>query len=215
MSTSRTRRTSPLMLALRKFFVSAFVIFSFIAYAVHERLMPADPASLTPQGNGSASNLLLASQQTVPTVPSPVPTSQALIQSASPTQPPAQAFAQPTDVPLLPTNTFIPTDTPLPPTATPQGQYKDGVYTGPTVDAFYGLVQVQATVQGGKLTDVQFLQYPHDRRTSQEINSQAMPWLTQEAVQAQSANVDIISGATFTSQGFAQSLATALSQAGN
>jgi len=70
-------------------------------------------------------------------------------------------------------------------------------------------------VQGGKLTDVQFLDYPHDRRTSQRINQQADPWLIQEAIQAQSANVDIISGATLTSQAFAQSLYTALNQAAN
>jgi len=91
--------------------------------------------------------------------------------------------------------------------------YKDGTFTGPSVDAYYGNVQVQAIIQGGKITQVKFLDYPHDRRTSQMINNQAMPWLNSEAVQAQSAQVDIISGATFTSEGFQQSLQTALAQA--
>lgn len=91
--------------------------------------------------------------------------------------------------------------------------YKDGTYTGSPTDAFYGTVQVQAVITGGKITDVKFLNYPQDRRNSQEINSQAMPYLIQEAIQAQSANVDIISGATATSQAFQQSLYTALQQA--
>jgi uncharacterized protein with FMN-binding domain len=93
------------------------------------------------------------------------------------------------------------------------GQYKDGQYTGSNADAFYGNVRVEASVQNGQLTDVQFQDYPHDRRTSQEINSQAMPWLKSEAIQAQSAQVDLISGATLTSEAFVQSLQSALDQA--
>ena len=93
------------------------------------------------------------------------------------------------------------------------GTYKDGTYTGSAVDAFYGTIQVQAVVQNGKLTDVQFLQYPNDRSRSIAINTAAMPMLKQEAIQAQSASVDIVSGATDSSQAFAQSLASALSQA--
>ena len=91
--------------------------------------------------------------------------------------------------------------------------YKSGTFTGPAVDVNYGLVQVQATVQNGKIADVQFLQYPSDRRTSQQINAIAMPYLQQEAIQAQSANVDIISGATLTSEGFQMSLQSALANA--
>ena len=93
------------------------------------------------------------------------------------------------------------------------GQYKDGSYTGSAADAFYGNIQVQVTISGGKITDVQFLQYPSDRSTSIAINSQAMPYLKQEAIQAQSANVDIVSGATDSSQAFQESLQSALAQA--
>lgn len=92
-------------------------------------------------------------------------------------------------------------------------QYKDGSYTGNAADAFYGNIQVQVTISGGKITDVVFLQYPNDRGTSVEINNQAMPMLKQEAIQAQSANVDGVSGATDTSQAFIQSLSSALNQA--
>ncbi len=95
----------------------------------------------------------------------------------------------------------------------PKGQYTDGTYTGGQADAYYGTVQVEAVVQGGKLTDVKFLQYPNTHSTSVFINEQAMPYLTQEAIAAQSANVNIVSGATFTSQAFQQSLASALAQA--
>jgi len=106
---------------------------------------------------------------------------------------------------------------PQAPTATPtpkqQGQYKDGSYTGNVQDAFYGNIQVQAVISGGKITDVIFLQAPNDNRTSQYINSQADPMLKQEAIQAQSAQVDGVSGASASSQAFQASLANALAQA--
>lgn|SRR5581483_4216643 len=98
---------------------------------------------------------------------------------------------------------------------TPAVKLKNGTFNGSSEDAFYGNVQVSITVSGGKITDVSFLDYPHDRGTSVEINSQAMPLLKQEAIQAQSANVDIISGATQTSNAFISSLSTALSKAKN
>lgn len=92
-------------------------------------------------------------------------------------------------------------------------KYKDGTYTGSVADAFYGNIQVQATIKGGKITAVKFLQYPNDRPNSVAINQQAMPYLQQEAIQAQSANVDGVSGATDTSVAFRQSLSAALSKA--
>ncbi|MEO8391799.1 MAG: FMN-binding protein [Chloroflexota bacterium] len=226
MPKSRAHRTSPLAIAFRKFFVSGFVVLSFVAYAVHDRLVNSDPVNSesAPANEGSQVQLMASAPQTIPTTQTTVPISQqiALVtQRTTATTIPASPTAQPaspTPRPVMPTETqYVPSATPIPPTATDvsQGQYKDGVYAGPSVDAFYGMVQVQATVQNGKLTDVSFLDYPHDRRTSQRINAQAMPWLTQEAIQAQSAYVNIISGATLTSQAFAQSLYTALNQAAN
>ncbi len=91
--------------------------------------------------------------------------------------------------------------------------YKDGSYNGSVTDAFYGNVQVQVVISNDKLTDVIFLQYPSDRSTSRSINSQAMPYLRQEAIAAQTAQVDVVSGATQTSQAFTRSLESALSQA--
>ena len=98
-------------------------------------------------------------------------------------------------------------------TSTSQSVYKDGTYTGPRVDVYYGIVEVQVSVQKGKIANVNFLQFPNDRNTSVRINSIAMPYLQQEAIQAQSAQVNIISGATLTSEGFMMSLDAALKSA--
>lgn len=91
--------------------------------------------------------------------------------------------------------------------------YKDGTYTGSVADAYYGNVQVAVTIASGKISDVKFLQYPNTHQTSVYINNQAMPYLKQEALQAQNSKVQIISGATYTSEAFQQSLESALSQA--
>jgi uncharacterized protein with FMN-binding domain len=112
-----------------------------------------------------------------------------------------------TPTPVTPTT---PESTPAPVST---AQYRDGVYTGSVADAFYGPLQVKTTINGGKITDVQFLQYPNDRDTSREINGQAMPLLKSEAIKAQSANVDVISGATQTSRAFLETMGVALAQA--
>ena len=70
-------------------------------------------------------------------------------------------------------------------------------------------------IQGGKLVDCAPLQYPSDNGHSLEISNQALPVLKQEAIQAQGANVNIVSGATQTSQAFQQSLGAALAMAKN
>ena len=117
---------------------------------------------------------------------------------------------------VIPPPKKLPTPTPvLTPVLKSAGQYVDGIYTGINADAYYGNIQVQATISGGKLIDVQFLDYPQDRRTSIQINTQAMPYLQSEAIRAQSANVNTISGATDSSGAFRQSLGSALAQAKN
>ena len=98
-------------------------------------------------------------------------------------------------------------------TAAKTGAYKNGSYAGSQADAMFGTVQVKALIQNGRLTDVQFLNFPSDRRRSKSISSQATPILTREAIRAQSAKVQVVSGATLTSKAFVQSLQSALSQA--
>ena len=92
--------------------------------------------------------------------------------------------------------------------------YKDGKYDGRIADAYYGYIQVRAIIESGMLTGVQFLSYPSDRSYSVEINKHAMPILEAEAIKNQSANVDIVAGATNTSNAFRSSLGYALSLAG-
>lgn len=84
---------------------------------------------------------------------------------------------------------------------------------GPVVDTRYGAIQVEIVVSGGQLQDVVPLQLPNGRRSGQ-ISSAAAPILREEALQAQSASIDTVSGATFTSDAYAQSLQAALDQAG-
>lgn len=78
----------------------------------------------------------------------------------------------------------------------------------------YGAVQVKITVAGGKITKSVVTQVPWTDRRDQEINSQAVPILNSEVLSAQSANIDMVGGATFTSQGYIQSLQSAIDQAG-
>jgi len=90
---------------------------------------------------------------------------------------------------------------------------KDGSFTGQDFPNFYGDVQVQVIVSGGRITDVKALQYPTDRPQSAYISSVAIPYLHDEVLKAQSAQIDIISGATFTSESYAQSVQSALARA--
>jgi uncharacterized protein with FMN-binding domain len=86
--------------------------------------------------------------------------------------------------------------------------------TGPVAQTRWGPVQVKATVSNGKLTDVTVLQYPNGNPRDQQINAYALPILVKEALDAQSARIDMVSGATVTSDGYLQSLQGALDQAG-
>ncbi|MDO8106411.1 FMN-binding protein [Isoptericola sp. b441] len=91
---------------------------------------------------------------------------------------------------------------------------KDGTYTGGTAQTRYGPVTVQITVKGGAISDAQATNYPNGSRTDQRINAYAIPVLNQEVVQAGNANIQMVSGATFTSYGYLQSLQSALDKAG-
>jgi uncharacterized protein with FMN-binding domain len=85
--------------------------------------------------------------------------------------------------------------------------------TGTAADTRYGPVQVRITVTNGKVTSAQAVDYPQNDPRDQQINAYAVPALNQEAVQAGTASIDMISGATYTSQGYIQSLQSALDKA--
>ncbi|MDF3299777.1 FMN-binding protein [Streptomyces tropicalis] len=86
--------------------------------------------------------------------------------------------------------------------------------TGRTVQTRWGPVQVRVTLKNGRITDVTAVAYPSDNPRDQEINSYALPQLRREALAAQSASIDAVSGASYTSQGYIGSLQSALDSAG-
>ncbi|MCG6493927.1 FMN-binding protein [Kitasatospora sp. A2-31] len=86
--------------------------------------------------------------------------------------------------------------------------------TGNAANTRYGPVQVQVTLSGSRITAVDVIRYPTEDRRDREINGSALPLLNREAIAAQSAAIDVISGATFTSEGYIRSLQSALDQAG-
>lgn len=87
-------------------------------------------------------------------------------------------------------------------------------YTGSVAQTRWGPVQVQITVTGDQITAATVLQYPNGNGKDQQINARALPILIQDTLTAQSADIDMVSGATVTSDGYLQSLQSALDEAG-
>lgn len=88
-----------------------------------------------------------------------------------------------------------------------------GTFDGDVIDTRWGPVQVAVTIASGKITNVSTLTSPNDKQKSISINNRATPILRSEALSVQSANIDSVSGATYTSEGYAQSLQSALDRA--
>jgi uncharacterized protein with FMN-binding domain len=86
--------------------------------------------------------------------------------------------------------------------------------TGPAVSTRWGPVQVEVTVDGGAITDVAVVRYPEGNRRDREINDRALPVLIADTLDVQSADVDMVTGATVTSEGYVGSLQAALDEAG-
>lgn len=128
----------------------------------------------------------------------PVPSSSST--SASPSQPASAAPAKTGITPSAPkTTSAAPTTRSV---------------TGATAQTRYGPVQVRITLTGSKITGSTAIQSPDEAARSRDISSMAIPKLNQEALNAQSADIDTVSGATYTSGGYKQSLQSALDQAG-
>jgi uncharacterized protein with FMN-binding domain len=100
---------------------------------------------------------------------------------------------------------------PLPSTGPAKSSH---VITGDAIDTRWGPVQVQLTMANGRIIKARAIKVPHDRDRSVEISSFAVPQLTQETVAAQSARIDAVSGASYTSEGYIRSLQSALDRAG-
>ena len=87
-------------------------------------------------------------------------------------------------------------------------------FTGTAAQTRYGPVQVEVTISGSTITNVSVPQYPSSDRRDAEINGRALPILVQQTVDTQRGDVDMVSGATYTSEGYRESLQAALDAAG-
>jgi uncharacterized protein with FMN-binding domain len=100
-----------------------------------------------------------------------------------------------------------------PPSSSPSSSSPAKTYSGSVAQTRWGPVQVSITVSGGKITDVAVPTYPDNNGRDAEINAYALPVLRQETLSAQSAQIDTVSGATVTSDGYIESLQAALDAA--
>ena len=98
--------------------------------------------------------------------------------------------------------------------AAPAKAKPSGTFTGSTQQTRFGPVQVEITISNGKITAARALQFPNNDFRSQQISQQAIPYLVQETLAAQSANIQGVGGASYTSQGWYDSLVSALAKAG-
>jgi uncharacterized protein with FMN-binding domain len=189
---------------MKKVTLSAIVV---VLFGVYVFFLKSGQGQTNYLASGSATGNSLAADVATQTSP----TQNTSTVSTSPT-----AAPKPTPVKTpstTPTPTPAPVPAPKPKPVVTQSGWKDGTYTGQGVDVYFGVVQVSATISGGRLTDIGFLSYPSDNRTSYGKSSMALPILKQEAISSQSYRVNSVSGASETSLGFMQSLASALSQA--
>ena len=91
--------------------------------------------------------------------------------------------------------------------------YKDGTFTGKVASNQYEDIQVAIVVQNGKITTITTPQLSSDSSHSEQINSYAIPQLTRQAISSQNASLDGVSGASYTTQSYTESLQAALDQA--
>jgi uncharacterized protein with FMN-binding domain len=156
-------------------------------------------------GGGIKTNGSTATPTTSPTTSATTPAT---------TSPTNQATTSATPK-ATPKTTKKATPTATKPAATkPAATGVSGVFTGAVSQTQFGPVEVQITVKNGKITDAKGLQYPNNDFRSQSISKQAIPFLVQETIAANSSNIQGVGGASYTSQGWYDSLVSALAQAG-
>ena len=158
--------------------------------------------SITPPQFGSSTATALSKSNPAP-APAPAQT-----QAAAPASTPAPAATK--------KSTTKATTAPAPAatTAAPAPAKPSGTFVGATQQTRFGPVQVQITLSNGKITAAKALQFPNNDFRSQQISLQAIPYLVQETLAANSANIQGVGGASYTSQGWYDSLVSALAKAG-
>lgn len=139
------------------------------------------------------------------------PSSQPSSQSSSGGSSGSSGSSQPASPPSSPSSSGSLSS---PSSSAPAASGTSKTVTGDAADTRFGPVQVAVTFDGKKITQIQVLQYPTETGRDQEINTYAIPQLNQQAMTAQSAQIDGVSGATYTSEGYQQSLQSAIDKAG-
>ena len=210
---------------MKKFVLSVMVMISFGAYVVWQNITNSNsnilPVAVSTNNDLSKKNNSNINT-TTPTTPItsktpkvPVATSNSFFSNIFSGDDSAlgeddNSFNQNSTSILVTNNT--PTNNSIAPAPKKQGLYTDGTYTGDSVFAYNDSLQVKVIILNGKINDIQFVHYPN-RGRSANISSFALPALKQEAIQAQSAKINAVSGASYTSPALIQSLASALAQA--
>ena len=171
--------------------------------------------SITPPQFGTASSgglggtLLGGGSTTTTTTPAPATTT-----TPAPTATTAAPAPAATATKKATATTPAPAPTTAAPAPAPAKAKPSGTFTGSTSQTRFGPVQVQITLVNGKITAANALQYPNNDFRSQQISQQAIPYLVQETLAANSADIQGVGGASYTSQGWYDSLVSALAKAG-
>ena len=168
---------------------------------------------IAPATNTQPSNTPAPVQQSqAATAPSPTPTKKTTKKSTGTTSKSTTTSNSADTKATTSTPSAVATPTPTPTKVQSAGV--SGTFAGSVSQTRFGPVQVQITVKDGKITAASALQYPNGDFRSANISSQAIPYLVQETLQAQSANIQGVGGASYTSYGWYQSLQSALAKAG-
>ena len=164
--------------------------------------------AVTPPQFGAAGGIKLSTGGATPAQPSAPPTQPTA--SPTPTATPTPAATKSTTPKATPK--AKPTKT-TPPAGNPKSAI-NGTFVGSVAPNQFGNVQVEITVTNGKITNARALQYPNNDFRSQGISKQAIPYLIQETIAANSANIQGVGGASYTSQSWYDSLLVAVKKAG-
>lgn len=176
------------------------------AFALALLLSFKTPEAPSLAGSTTSGTVIVGRTSTSDTAATPSPSGR----STAPAIATAGSAATPVPIATEPAATNQPTATTTPITA---GTYADGTYKGSVASTRFGNVQVQVTIAAGAITDISALQLPSRDGRSVQIAQIAEPILHDEALTAQSAQIDTVSGATYTSQGYEKSLQSALDAA--
>ena len=183
--------------------LSALTTIGLAAQFAHDQRTENSAGSSAAGAAGAASVGLTPPESSAPSTVTPT--------AAAPT-----TAAPTTAAPTTAAQTTAPTaaaSTTAAPTTAPATGVANGTYRGQAFTNRWGTVQVQVVYTGGKISDVQILSYPNSEQKSVAINQRALPTLISRSVSAQSASINSVSGATYTSTSYKQSLQSALDKA--